>query len=59
MHKVSTLKISTYLIFMTTFLIVSLCCFLDFKYSTNIFVFALILSAINSKQCKKFNNNAK
>lgn len=48
MHKVSTLKISTYLIFMTTFLIVSLCCFLDFKYSTNIFIFALILSAINS-----------
>ena len=48
MHKGTTLKISSYIVFITTFLIISVCCFLDFKYSTNIFVFALILSAINS-----------
>ena len=51
MLKNSTLKIFSFIVFITTFLIITLCCFIDFKYSTHIFGFAIVLSLLNTSMC--------
>ena len=51
MLKNSTLKIFSFIVFITTFLIITACCFIDFKYSTHIFIFAIIFSLINTAMC--------
>ena len=51
MVKISTLKIFLFLIFIATFLIITLCCFLDFKYSLHIFGYAIVFSFLNTFIC--------
>ena len=48
MLKNSTLKIFSIIVFITIFTIISVCCLLDFKYSTHVFEFAIVLSIINT-----------
>lgn len=51
MLKNSTLKIFLFLIFIATFLTITLCCFLDFKYSLHIFGYAIVFSFLNTFIC--------
>lgn len=48
MLKISTLKIFSSIVFITTFLIITACCYIDFKYSTHILEFAIAFSIINT-----------
>lgn len=48
MHNKLILKNSSYIIFMATFCVISVCCIFDFKYFSNVFCLALIISTINA-----------